>query len=54
MKASLIDDPLLASLPHPDDDAVLAAARWPISSRGGCDSDSEMYGPVWRLSATYL
>ena len=27
MKASPIDDPLLASLPHPDDDAVLAAAR---------------------------
>jgi len=27
VKASPIDDPLLASLPHPDDDAVLAAAR---------------------------
>ena len=27
MKASPIDDPLLASLPHPDDEAVLAAAR---------------------------
>ena len=27
MKSSPIDDPLLASLPHPDDDAVLAAAR---------------------------